>query len=144
MAAEAGVPFLFASASSFQSSFYGATARKIRSYFKELRRAAAREGGAIGFIDEFDAIGGMRRGMEMTPAPALTHSGCGGLTGLGMEFQRSTVVNQVSGTSDLAGPVVNELLVQLQSFDTPTGLEKLRFGLVDKMNLLLPAHRQMK
>jgi ATP-dependent Zn protease len=144
MAAEAGVPFLFASASSFQSSFYGATARKIRSYFKELRRAAAREGGAIGFIDEFDAIGGMRRGMEMTPAPSLTHAGCGGLTGLGMEFQRSTVVNQVSGTSDLAGPVVNELLVQLQSFDTPTGLEKLRFGLVDKMNLLLPAHRQMK
>ncbi|HEY0358424.1 MAG TPA: ATP-binding protein, partial [Mycobacteriales bacterium] len=33
IAAEAGVPFLFASATSFQSSFYGATAKKIRSYF---------------------------------------------------------------------------------------------------------------
>ena len=142
MAAEAGVPFLFASASSFQSSFYGATARKIRSYFKELRRAAAREGGAIGFIDEFDAIGGTRRGMEMTQAP-MAISGCGGLTGLGMEFHPTqTVVNQF-GTSDNAGPVVNELLVQLQSFDTPTGLEKLRYSIVDKVNLLLPAHRQI-
>jgi ATP-dependent Zn protease len=125
MAAEAGVPFLFASASSFQSSYYGATARKIRTYFKELRKAAAREGGAIGFIDEFDAIGGMRRGMEMTEAPAF-----------GM-------VRSPFGTSDLAGPVVNELLVQMQSFDTPTGMSKVRNALTERLNLLLPAHRQL-
>lgn len=146
MAAEAGVPFLFASASSFQSSFYGATARKIRSYFKELRRAAAREGGAIGFIDEFDAIGGMRRGMEMTPAPSVV-SGCGGLVGLGMEFQtemHGAMSTSAFGTSDLAGPVVNELLVQMQSFDTPTGAERLRGAITDKLNLLLPAHRQLQ
>ena len=142
MAAEAGVPFLFASASSFQSSYYGATARKIRSYFKELRKAAAREGGAIGFIDEFDAIGGSRNGMEMTQAPAAV-SGCGGLTGLGMEFHPTRMVQTSFGTSDLAGPVVNELLVQMQSFDTPTGAEKLRDTLVDKLNLLLPAQRQI-
>ncbi|HEX7353409.1 MAG TPA: AAA family ATPase, partial [Mycobacteriales bacterium] len=61
MAAEAGVPFLFVSATSFQSMFYGATAKKIRSYFKALRKAARQEGGAIGFIEEIDAIG-MRRG----------------------------------------------------------------------------------
>ena len=61
MAAEAGVPFLFVSATSFQSMYYGATARKIRSYFRALRRAARAEGGAIGFIEEIDAIG-MRRG----------------------------------------------------------------------------------
>jgi len=48
VAAEAGVPFLFASATSFQSSYYGATARKIRSYFVALRRAAEREGGPSG------------------------------------------------------------------------------------------------
>lgn len=143
MAAEAGVPFLFASASSFQSSFYGATSRKIRSYFKELRRAAAREGGAIGFIDEFDAIGGTRRGMEMAPAPAGI-SGCGGLTGLGTEFHPSRgMVRTTFGTSDLTGPVVNELLVQMQSFDTPTGSERLRNAVVDRLNLLLPAQRQI-
>ena len=143
MAAEAGVPFLFASASSFQSSYYGATARKIRSYFKELRRAAAREGGAIGFIDEFDAIGGTRRGMEMTPAPAGI-AGCGGLTGLGMEFQQQPgTVTSAFGTSDLAGPVVNELLVQMQSFDSPTGSQRLHNAIVEKLNLLLPAQRQI-
>jgi ATP-dependent Zn protease len=143
MAAEAGVPFLFASASSFQSSFYGATARKIRSYFKELRRAAAREGGAIGFIDEFDAIGGARRGMEMTAAPDGV-MGCGGLTGLPSTYARAAgLVTSGFGTSDLAGPVVNELLVQMQSFDTPTGLQKLRNALTEKLNLLLPVDRQL-
>ncbi|MDQ1713909.1 MAG: cell division protease FtsH [Frankiaceae bacterium] len=142
MAAEAGVPFLFASASSFQSSFYGATARKIRSYFKELRKAAAREGGAIGFIDEFDAIGGTRRGMEMTAAPDVF--GCGGLTGLPSSYAKAGgTVTTAFGTSDLAGPVVNELLVQMQSFDTPTGMEKVRGAFTEKLNLLLPAHRQI-
>ena len=58
MAAEAGVPFLFVSSSAFQSMFYGQTNRKIRSYFKALRKHARREGGAIGFIEELDAIGG--------------------------------------------------------------------------------------
>ena len=56
MAREAGVPFLFVSATSFQSMYYGATARKIRSYFRALRKAARRDGGAIGFIEEIDAI----------------------------------------------------------------------------------------
>ena len=144
MAAEAGVPFLFASASSFQSSFYGATARKIRSYFKELRRAAAREGGAIGFIDEFDAIAGTRRGMEMTAAPDLGIVGCGGLTGLPSAYaQPAGMVTSRFGTADLAGPVVNELLVQMQSFDSPTGMQKLHGAFVEKLNLLLPAHRQI-
>jgi ATP-dependent Zn protease len=144
MAAEAGVPFLFASASSFQSSFYGATARKIRSYFKELRRAAAREGGAIGFIDEFDAIAGTRRGMEMTAAPDLGIVGCGGLTGLPSSYaQPAGMTTSKFGTADLAGPVVNELLVQLQSFDSPTGIQKLRGAFVERLNLLLPPHRQL-
>ena len=90
MAKEANVPFLFVSASAFQSMYYGQTNRKIRSFFKQLRKHAHKEGGAIGFIEEIDAIGATRRGM----------GGSGGTEG-------------VSG-------VVNELLVQLQSFDTPT------------------------
>lgn len=44
MARDAGVPFLFVSATSFQSMYYGATARRIRSYFAALRRTARREG----------------------------------------------------------------------------------------------------
>ncbi len=43
---------------------YGATARKIRSYFKALRKAARQEGGAIGFIEEIDAIAMARGGLS--------------------------------------------------------------------------------
>ena len=57
MAKEANVPFLFVSASAFQSMYYGQTNRKIRSFFKQLRKHARKEGGAIGFIEEIDAIG---------------------------------------------------------------------------------------
>ena len=67
MAREAGVPFLFVASSSFQSMYYGQTNRKIRSYFRALRTAARREGGAIGFIEEIDAIGSTRSGMGRRP-----------------------------------------------------------------------------
>jgi cell division protease FtsH len=113
MAAEAGVPFLFVSASAFQSMYYGQTNRKIRSFFKALRKTARAEGGAIGFIEEFDAIGGARSGMN-------TGSMREGIVG-----------------------VVNELLVQMQSFDVPMGWERFRGRLIDAVNVFLPMHRQV-
>ncbi|KJF17844.1 MULTISPECIES: AAA family ATPase [Acidithrix] len=72
MAKEAGVPFLYASASSFQAMYYGQTNRKIRAYFKSLRTLATRYGGAIGFIDEFDAIGAARRGLGSGSTEGVT------------------------------------------------------------------------
>jgi ATP-dependent Zn protease len=114
MAREAGVPFLFVSSSAFQSMYYGQTNRKIRSYFKALRSAARKEGGAIGFIEEIDAIGGARAGM-------------GG----------STQREGVSG-------VVNELLIQLQSFDEPTRGDRVRGWFVDRVNRYLPPRRQLR
>lgn len=152
MAAEAGVPFLFVSGTSFQSMYYGATARKIRSYFKALRKAARKEGGAIGFIEEIDAIATVRGGMSTSAAPPLpsTHAVtcCGGLEGLPGSFAAAasgsgSVVVQRSVTSEGVGGVVNELLVQMQSFDQPTGWEKLLGKGVDAVNLLLPATRQL-
>ena len=74
---EAGVPFLFVSATSFQSMYYGATARKIRSYFKALRKAARQEGGAIGFIEEIDAIAMTRGGLSMRRRRPLGHARSG-------------------------------------------------------------------
>jgi ATP-dependent Zn protease len=47
-------------------------------------------------------------------------------------------------TSEGVGGVVNELLVQMQSFDDPTGWQKLHSWFVDKMNLYLPVERQLK
>ncbi len=126
MAAEAGVPFLFVSATSFQSMYYGATARKIRSYFKALRRAARAEGGAIGFIEEIDAIA-MRRGSLL--------SSDAGLAAPGARVERII--------SEGTGGVVNELLVQMQSFDEPVGVERLVGRLRESLNLLLPAERRL-
>jgi cell division protease FtsH len=144
MAAEAGVPFLFASGTSFHSSYQGATQRKVRKYFKALRKAARKEGGAIGFIDEFDGIGGARSGMAPAGFSALpAHAGCGGLEGLPDmgAHQREEMTTSFSG-GDLS-MAVNELLVQMQSFDEPTGSEKLRGWFIDKINLFLPAGRTL-
>jgi ATP-dependent Zn protease len=114
MAREAGVPFFFVSSSAFQSMYYGQTNRKIRNYFKSLRKAARAEGGAIGFIEEIDAIGAARTGMGSS-----------------------------TGREGIAG-VVNELLIQLQSFDQPPALTRLRGWLVDEVNRWLPTRRQLR
>jgi cell division protease FtsH len=114
MAKEAQVPFLFVSASAFQSMYYGQTNRKIRTYFKQLRKYARTEGGAIGFIEEIDAIGASRRGLG-------NNSGSEGVSG-----------------------VVNELLVQLQSFDTPTRGQRMRGAWVDAVNRYLPDGRKLR
>jgi cell division protease FtsH len=152
MAREAGVPFLFVSATSFQSMYYGATARKIRSYFKKLRKVARSEGGAIGFIEEIDAIAMARGGLSASAMPDSLRSvglhSCGAMTGLPSWYGRPAIagaatVNQ-SVVSEGVGGVVNELLVQMQSFDEPTGWQKLRTKFVDWLNLYLPAHRQLQ
>ncbi|HTR71710.1 MAG TPA: AAA family ATPase [Mycobacteriales bacterium] len=150
MAAEAGVPFLFVSGTSFQSMFYGATAAKIRKYFKVLRKTALAEGGAIGFIEEIDAIGGTRNGMNMTVRPDVLRSVqcCGSITSmpstLPPSFLRAAsgpVENQA--ISEGVGGVVNELLVQLQSFDEPMGWHRFWGAGVNNLNKLLPLEHQL-
>jgi cell division protease FtsH len=113
MAKEAQVPFLFVSASAFQSMYFGQTNRKIRSFFKRLRKYARTEGGAIGFIEEIDAIGGSRRG-------------------------------QGNGSSEGITGVVNELLVQLQSFDSPSRGQRVRNAWIDIFNRYLPEGMRLK
>ena len=93
--------------------YYGQTNRKIRSYFKALRQAARKEGGAIGFIEEIDAIGATRSGL-----------GGGG------------------GREGIAG-VVNELLIQLQSFDLPPSGVRFRNWWIERINILLPTSMRL-
>ena len=143
MAAEAGVPFLFVSATSFQSMWYGATAKKIRSYFRALRKAARKEGGAIGFIEEIDAIAMSRGGVSAGMSP-LAVSGCHGTAGLPASYAVPAGPVTHAFASEGTGGVVNELLVQLQSFDDPTTGQRLRGWFVDRANLLLPPHRQLR
>ena len=142
MAREAGVPFLFVSATSFQSMWYGATAKKIRSYFKALRKAARKEGGAIGFIEEIDAIA-MSRGGVSTAMTPVSVAGCYGTASLPSMYA-SPAVTTTPFVSEGTGGVVNELLVQMQSFDALTGWQRLRGWAVDAVNLLLPPDRQLR
>jgi cell division protease FtsH len=127
MAREAGVPYLFVSSTAFQSMYYGQTGRKIRNFFKELRKAAREEGGAIGFIEEIDAIAGARSGMRASDVPDDAR----------MAVDRANSNEGISG-------VVNELLIQLQSFDQPTLGDRMRGALIDRLNRWLPDERKLK
>jgi ATP-dependent Zn protease len=127
MARQAGVPFLFVSAPAFQSMWFGMTGARIRSFFKSLRKAARREGGAIGFIEEIDAIGSDRGG-----APAA--AGGGGRGG-------SAVSHMMSPST---GGMVNELLIQMQSFDQPPWLHKIRDRFLEWVNGYLPAGKRLR
>jgi cell division protease FtsH len=126
MAKEAGVPFLFVSAPAFQSMFYGMTAVKIRAFFKALRKAARRGGGAIGFIEEIDAIGVARDSLGMAPAPR----------GLSRAVSETGISSGASGT-------VNELLIQMQSFDQPPLRQRVRERLIEWINGYLPEGRAL-
>jgi cell division protease FtsH len=125
MASEAGVPFFFVSAPAFQSMWYGMTAVKIRAFFKSLKKAARKEGGAIGFIEEIDAVGGSR-GVE-----AAAPFNEGGRI-------HSPMVSQGSGG------MVNELLIQLQSFDTPPFTRRMMNLAIDLLNKFFPGDHQIK
>ena len=142
MAAEAGVPFLFVSGTSFQTVWQGQSAKKIRSYFKALRKAARKEGGAIGFIEEIDVIA-LARGGVTTAATPLQSSGCSGTAMLPASFATRTITNGFAAGGD-NGALINELLVQMQSFDALTGGQRLRGWCVDRVNLLLSVDRQRK
>ncbi|HEU4481237.1 MAG TPA: AAA family ATPase, partial [Actinomycetota bacterium] len=135
MAAEAGVPFFFVSAPSFQSMWFGMTAFKIRSFFRQLKKAARQEGGAIGFIEEIDAVGGARGGMSsMSPWQQSPWSPDPSVSPMATERMVD------SG----GGGMVNELLIQLQSFDQPPFWGRVRNWMKDVVNLFLPATAQLK
>ena len=152
LAKEAGVPFLMATATSFQSGLQGASQKKVRAFFRALRKAARQYGGAIGFIDEFDAIALQRPGTAMTSAATAAPGallGCGGLTGLpsiGVTATGTDLAPMHSGFTSGGDSqmTVNELLVQMQSFDQPTPGQRVHGALVDAVNLLLPAHRRLR
>jgi ATP-dependent Zn protease len=141
MAREAGVPFLFVSATSFQSMWYGATAKKIRSYFKALRKAARKEGGAIGFIEEIDAIAMSRGGVASGMSP-LAVAGCYGTASLPSTYAGSAGLVKTGFMSEGTGGVVNEMLVQMQSFDALTGWQRIGGWFIDRINLLRAADKQ--
>ena len=155
MAAEAGVPFLLRLGHVASSRCTTAPPR-ARSAPTSRRCARPRApGGRSDRLHRGDrrhrdgpsawAVGAraIAGGAYARPAPMC----CGGLTGLPAEspsaaagaagaFGRRPVTNAV--VSEGVGGVVNELLVQMQSFDEPTGWQKLQC-LVRRPDQPLPA-----
>jgi ATP-dependent Zn protease len=125
MAKQAGVPFLFTSATSFQSMWQGMTASKIRSFFRKLRKLARKEGGAIGFIEEIDAIGGERGTVNAAPLAAPA----------------GRSVMHMIGSDSTA--MVNELLIQMQSFDQSPWKHRVAARCVETVNSLLPPEHRI-
>jgi ATP-dependent Zn protease len=125
MAKQAGVPFLFISAPAFQSMWFGMTNARIRAFFKRLRKLARKEGGAIGFIEEIDAIGSERGVLTASPD----------LAGLGRV------------ASAMVGPagsgMVNELLIQMQSFDQPPWGSRVKARMIEWVNSYLPPDKRI-
>jgi ATP-dependent Zn protease len=134
MAKQAGVPFLFIPAPAFQSMWQGMSAFRIRSFFKRLRKIARKEGGAIGFIEEIDAVATSRGGVSSASPEAPATSAPDG-TGLGR--MRSAFMGGGDSSS-----MVNELLIQMQSFDQPPLRSRLRSRFIMWINGFLPANRQ--
>jgi cell division protease FtsH len=127
MAKQAGVPFLFIPAPAFQSMWQGMSAFRIRSFFRKLRKAARKEGGAIGFIEEIDAVA-MTRGGGSPAVPAPT------------DLSRTT--SAFFGGGD-ANNMVNELLIQMQSFDQPPLGRRMKAKIISWINGYLPPSWQM-
>ncbi|MBK9711167.1 MAG: AAA family ATPase [Kouleothrix sp.] len=90
---EAGVPFGYASAPSFQNMFVGVGPLRVRMLYGKARKLAKEYGACILFIDEIDAIGGARNS---------NMAGGGGGMGMGGGFMGM-----------MGAGILNELLLQM-------------------------------
>src|SRR6266516_147235 len=87
MSTEAGVPFAYASAASFQAMFIGMNVLMIKRLYTKARRLAREYGACVVFMDEIDAIGMSRSaagrgGIGMGMGGGLFGAGGGGMGGL--------------------------------------------------------------
>jgi ATP-dependent Zn protease len=121
------VPFLFIPAPAFQSMWQGMSSFRIRSFFRRLRKAARKEGGAIGFIEEIDAV-------------AMTRGGGSPAVDAPTSLARTT--SAFFGGGD-ASNMVNELLIQMQSFDQPPLGRRLKARFKSWVNGYLPPNWQL-
>ena len=93
MSTEAGVPFAYASAASFQAMFIGMNVLMIKRLYNKARRLAREYGACVVFMDEIDAIGmsrsasaGRTMGMGGGIFGAMGGGGMGGLNELLMQM----------------------------------------------------------
>jgi cell division protease FtsH len=110
MSTEAGVPFAYASAASFQAMFIGMNVLMIKRLYNKARRLAREYGGCVVFMDEIDAIG-----MSRSAGGSRTMGMGGGIFG-------------AMGGGGMGG--LNELLMQMDPPNIETGWFKKILRLV--------------
>jgi cell division protease FtsH len=135
IAGEVNVPFIYASASSFNNMFMGVANLRVMRLFTKARKFSERFGGAVIFMDELDAVGsrgGVAQMMEPYPFHEPFRHGLedrllqdtpeeprrGGILGFIDRFF-------VGGMGGMGGMLVNELLVQMDGLEQPRGLRRL-------------------
>lgn len=136
IAGEVNVPFIYASASSFNNMFMGVANLRVARLFSRARKFSERFGGAVIFMDELDAVGsrgGMMGTMEPYPFHEPFRHGLedrliegspeeprrGGLLGFA---DRIIAGNMGMG---MGGMLVNELLVQMDGLEQSRGFGRL-------------------
>ena len=136
IAGEVNVPFIYASASSFNNMFMGVANLRVARLFTRARKFSERFGGAVIFMDELDAIGsrgGMAGTMEPYPFHEPFQHGLEDrlLTKPPEEPRRGGILGFVDRVfagglnMGMGGMLVNELLVQMDGLEQPRGLRRL-------------------
>ena len=136
IAGEVNVPFIYASASSFNNMFMGVANLRVMRLFTKARKFSERYGGAVIFMDELDAIGsrgGMSQTMEPYPFYEPFRHGLEDrlYEGSPEESQRGGILGFLDRVftggmgMGMGGMLVNELLVQMDGLEQPKGLRRL-------------------
>src|SRR5215218_5436030 len=136
IAGEVNVPFIYASASSFNNMFMGVANLRVMRLFTKARKFSERFGGAVIFMDELDAVGsrgGITQMMEPYPFDEPFRHGLEDriLQGSSEGPRRGGVLGFVyrffvgGGMGGMGGMLVNELLVQMDGLEQPRGLGRL-------------------
>ncbi|GCF07472.1 AAA family ATPase [Dictyobacter arantiisoli] len=145
MSTEAGVPFAYASASSFKAMFMGMDVLMISNLYRKARRLAREYGGCVVFMDEIDAIGtarganGPTMGMGGGMMGGMMGGGTGGLNQLLMEMDPPNIetgwFKKILRTLGLThGRVQNEPVLTVGATNLPEALDQalLRPGRFDR------------
>lgn len=116
VAGEAKVPFIYASGTSFSNMFMGIGNLRIARLFTKARKFSDKYAGCVIFLDELDAVGGSRGGVQAAKqvAPYL-----GAEQGPGVNLVDRIVAGM--GGMGMGSMLVNELLVQMDGLLIPKG-----------------------
>lgn len=100
LAGSAKVPFYGVDGSSFRAMFWGVDVLKVRSFFSRLRKDAKVWGGAVGFLDEIDAIGRSRTGQGGQMAMGGGMMGMAGMGALNRLLYEMDGIDEVSARDE--------------------------------------------